>query len=72
MFKEVVDEVKPAGARSRTGDFACGCFVQHAGDVIFLPAVFENKQDVIPEGVSVLFQDSTHIIKHLHQNTSQR
>lgn len=40
------------------------------------PAVFENKQDVISEGVSVFLQDSSHVIQHLHrcdrENTSQQ
>lgn len=33
-----------------------------AQNVAFVPAVFENEQDVIPESVSVLFQDPTDII----------
>lgn len=37
--------------------------------VICLPAVFENKQDVVSEGVPVLLQDPTRIIKHLKQKT---
>ena len=32
-----------------------------------IPAVFENKQDVISEGVPVLLQDPTHVIEHLKQ-----
>lgn len=31
----------------------------------FVPAVFENKQDVVSESVSVLLQNSPHIIQHL-------
>jgi len=34
-------------------------------EVICSPAVFENKQDVVSEGVSVLLQDPAHIVKHL-------
>lgn len=31
------------------------------------PAVLENEQNVISEGVSVLLQDSSCIIQHLHR-----
>lgn len=63
MLKQVIDEVEPAIAWNRTGDCDCACAsVCSAQNVAFVPAVFENEQDVIPESVSVLFQDPTDII----------
>lgn len=35
------------------------------------PAVFEDEQDVVPEGVSVLLQDPTHVIQHLDHRRNQ-
>ena len=60
--------------RSRTGNktvktcIVCVCVCsacRRQKSVVLLPAVFEDKQDVVSEGVSVLLQDPTHVIKHL-------
>lgn len=36
------------------------------------PAVFEDKQDVVSEGVSVLFKDPTHIVEHLKSKQTKK
>lgn len=53
------------------------CERNHTGvcpvtSVTCLPAVFENKQDVVSEGVPVLLQDPTHVVQHLQQQRSNK
>lgn len=77
MLKQVIDEVEPAkGCGTEQVNVwlwlrVCVCLAG-TWNAVFVPAVFENKQDVIPESVSVLFQDPTNLVEHLKQEWGKR
>lgn len=64
-LEEVVDEVEPAGDTVSDRRSLTAHVEGITGVMIYSPAVFEDKQDVVSERVAVLLQDAAYIVQHL-------